>query len=189
MQQIIHAIDHLSGHSHWRDQTAFDIGGQGRGVGLDFLKTPDKLDDQICLTGVVKRCEVPNLMDLLLDSGAPGINVSYARLLSKTAVSQIAGARISEEYGMLRCIVDEDMGERLCLAIEEHAEQRGLHDICATVNSVGRVATYVPGLKGLSCQRRSCHCGRGISNGVRPSSTLRLARPTRLSWPVLRLQK
>jgi len=148
MQQIIHAIDHLSGHSHWRDQTSFDIGGQGRGAGLDFLKASAvQLDHQICLTAVVKRDDIHDLMTLLLNAGAPGLNVSYARLFSKTEADHIAGARINEEYGMLRCIVDESLGQQLCHAIEANAEGQGLRDICVTVTNVGRVATYVPTTK------------------------------------------
>ena len=30
-QQIINAIDHLTGHTHWRDQSVFEVGGEGKG--------------------------------------------------------------------------------------------------------------------------------------------------------------
>ena len=143
MQQIIHAIDHLSGHSHWRDQVVFDIGNQGRGAGIAALnQRATQHAPKVCLTSVVRRDNVCDLMALLMDAGAPGLNVSYARLLADAGAEPIAGARINEEYGMLRCIVDATLGEDLCKAIESRAEDAELRDICVMVNSVGRVATY-----------------------------------------------
>ena len=143
MQQIIHAIDHLSGHSHWRDQVAFDVGNQGRGAGIDALNpSATQHTPQVCLTSVVHRDCVRDLMALLMSAGAPGLNVSYARLLASAQGEAIAGARINEEYGLLRCIVDAPLGESLCKAIEDQAESAKLRDICVTVNSVGGVATY-----------------------------------------------
>ena len=57
----------------------------------------------------------------------------------------MAGARINDEYGMLRCVTSETTTAGLCEVIEARAEEMALRDLCVMVNSVPRVATYVPG--------------------------------------------
>ena len=148
MQQIINAIDHLTGHAHWRDQEVSDVGGEGRSAGLDFLKQQSPaLENQVCLSAIVKRDFTYPLIDMMLDAGAPGLNVTYARFAAAEEQCQVAHARINEEYGVLRCIIDEETAERVCRAIEENAENNGIRDLCMLVNPVPRIARYVPGSK------------------------------------------
>ena len=146
MQQIINAIDHLAGHSHWRDQAVFDVGGEGRSVGLDFLQpeTPE-LQDQVCVASIVRRDQMQILVDLLLDAGAPGLNFSYARRSAPDAGDEFAGARISEEYALLRCIASTDLADRICSVVETSAEELGVRDLIVQLHAVQRIATYVPG--------------------------------------------
>lgn len=54
MQQIITAIDHLAGHTHWRDQTVFSVGGNGKGIGLQAPVNPDAGTDHVCITATVR---------------------------------------------------------------------------------------------------------------------------------------
>ena len=146
MQQIINAIDHLSGHTHWRDQSVFNVGGQGRGVGLDALKqeTP-VLENQVCLSAMATREQCPAVMDMLLDAGAPGLNLAYARFTTSEEGAHLAGARINEEYGMLRCITSAEVAQGICNLVEQDAERQNLKDLCVMVNPVPSVATYVRG--------------------------------------------
>ncbi len=148
MQQIINAIDHLAGHTHWRDQSAADIGGGGRSAGLGIRMRASTLEDQRCLTGIVNRDQLQVLMDLLLDAGAPGLNVNYARFVARDddgSEEQLYGARINQEYGLLRCVTDVERAAHLARVIEEGAAQAGVSDFCATVTEAPRVATYLPG--------------------------------------------
>ena len=69
MQQVINAIDHLQGHSHWRDQTVFDVAGGARGTGLSLAPNPQPVDSQTCLAAVVSRNQMHLLVDLMLDQG------------------------------------------------------------------------------------------------------------------------
>jgi nitrogen regulatory protein PII len=148
MQQIINAIDHLSGHNHWRDQSVFNVGGQGRGAGLDVLRpSVTASEDQVCLSAWATRDQCPTVMDMLLDAGAPGLNIAYARFNAAGADAYLAGARINEEYGMLQCVTGASIAQEICSLVERDAEQRGLKDLCLTVRHVPRVATYVPGNK------------------------------------------
>ena len=146
MQQIINAIDHLQGHTHWRDQAVFDV-GDGRSTGLDFLATPTRLENQICLASMVRRDDAQTLVDLLLDAGAPGLNLNFSRIASPDdpRADAASPARVSREYALVRCVTDRFAGQRICEAIEARAESQGLTDLCITTFAVPRVAAYVPG--------------------------------------------
>lgn len=149
MQQIIHAIDHLQGHTHWRDQAVFDVGTEGKGTGLDCIQpNAPALTDPVCLSAVLRHADSPRLMDMLLDAGAPGLTMHRARIAAAMQCDELAGACVNDEYAMFRCIVDEDTATRVCAALEDGAEAAGVRDLCVTVNRVSRVACYVPGERG-----------------------------------------
>lgn len=148
MQQIINAIDHLAGHTHWRDQSAADIGGGGRSAGLGIRMRASSLKDQCCLTGIVNRDQLEVFMDLLLDAGAPGLNVNHARLVARptgTTEEHLAGAQLNQEYGLLRCVTDPERAAHLAEVVAENAAAAGVTDLCVTVARSPRVATYLPG--------------------------------------------
>ncbi len=146
MQQIINAIDHLSGHTHWRDQAVFNVGGEGRGAGLEnFTSSQTTLTDQVALSAMIKRPQAPALMDAMLDAGAPGLNITYARHVQANAETHQGSVGVSDEYGMLRCITDAQTSEVICATIDGQAESLGFKDMCMFVNSVPKVATYIPG--------------------------------------------
>jgi nitrogen regulatory protein PII len=144
MQQIIHTIDHLAGHTHWRDQSVFNVGGNGRGVGLEFLaKEQSALPNQMCLSAVVRRDHMQGLMDLMLDNGAPGLNFTYARYRDFEEASHLSGPQIHHEYAVLRAVTNEACATQICGEIDAHAEPSGVRDLCVMVSPVARVATYV----------------------------------------------
>jgi len=146
IHQIINAIDHLSGHSHWRDQAAFDVGPAGRGVGLETLKQDAPIiEEQVCLSAIAPRDHCPQVMDMLLDAGAPGLNINYANFTKDEGHLEIANAQLNHEYGLLRCITSARVAEDICALVEKESAQNGISDMCMTVNSVPRVATYMPG--------------------------------------------
>jgi len=151
-QQIIHAIDHLTGHTHWRDQAVFDLGTQGKGVGLNLThKDKHELTNQICFSTIVNRDQSQDLMDLLLDSGAPGLNVSYSRYVemgeNEEEHHELAHAQINHEYATIRCITNQNIANSVTQAIEEKAESKGIKDICVLAHTVDRIAKYVPSEK------------------------------------------
>lgn len=148
MQQIINAIDHLSGHTHWRDQSVVDIGGEAKAMGLDFLKdSSPALFDQVCLSATINRDDHAALMNLLLNAGAPGLNMTFVKNISAEKGNDPEHANISEEYAMIRCIVDQNVADGLCNEIETSAENLGLCDLSVTTHTVPRVAKYLPSAK------------------------------------------
>ena len=144
MHQIINAIDHLSGHTHWRDQTAFDVGGQGRGTGVAFLKDlAPKIENQQCISTIVRRDQAQPLMDLMLDAGAPGVNIHYTRFTSPHDQVDEHGVQIMDEYAIMNAITSEEKAAFVCKTIEFFAEKEGIDDFCVFGSKVPQVATYV----------------------------------------------
>ncbi len=145
-QQIINAIDHLAGHTHWRDQSVFEVGGQGKSIGLQFLQeNKPELTNQTCFSAVVNRDQSQKLIDLMLGAGAPGLNVSYARYAAADAEEQVlAHANINHEYATIRCITDQSVAKTIANKIESNAEQSGLCDLCVLAHKAPRIAKYVP---------------------------------------------
>ena len=147
--QIINAIDHLTGHTHWRDQAVFDVGGQGKCTGLKSLqKNKEILTNQVCLSAVVTRDESQAFMDLMLDAGAPGLNFSYSRYVAMGDGDddyELAHAHIHQEYATIRCITSPELAETIANAIDTTAEQKGIQDLCVLAHTVPRIAKYIPG--------------------------------------------
>ena len=151
-QQIIHAIDHLTGHTHWRDQAVFDVGGEGKGIGLNLgQQNKQELTNQICFSAVVNRDQSQDFMDLMLDAGAPGLNVSYSRFVAmyedKHEHPDLANAHINQEYATIRCITNQATADSVTEAVESQAEEKGIKDVCVLAHAVPRIAKYVPGTK------------------------------------------
>lgn len=146
MQQMIHAIDHLAGHTDWRDQTVFAVGGSGKGVGLNVaLPNSGSEQEYVCLSAIAKRDDTQRLMDMMLDAGAPGLNLNFANFSAAQEGDVVAGAQINQDYGMLRCVVTKDLAPTICGAIRDQAEPAGITDLCLMQIAAPRVATYVPG--------------------------------------------
>lgn len=147
MQQVINAIDHLTGHTHWRDQSVFqaDVDFTGR-VRSDDLESADDHTEHCCFTIVVDRDNAHGMMDLLLSAGAPGLNLSYTKLLAEDpSEHHVAHAQVNQEYAVMRCVVNHHLASKISTAIECDAEKQGLDNMCAMTHPVTAVITYVPG--------------------------------------------
>ena len=146
MQQIIHAIDHLAGHTHWRDQSVFNVGGQGKGAGLNSLSKSNVVTrDQMCLTIAVDRDNTKTATDLLLSSGANGVSISYSKLLTHDHEQHLAQAHVNREYAIMHCVTNRHVSAKLAQEIESHASSLGLNDFCALQQPVPATAYYQPG--------------------------------------------
>ena len=145
MHQIIKAIDHLNGHTHWRDQSVFALGDEGRIVGVEGFSAQgaDALD-RVALTGIVRREQMERLTDLIIDSGATGLNMTFGRFVGE-AHCEKSGARIHDEHCIVRSIIPPAIAERICAVVDDTAEDLGIRDLCMLVNPIQRTATYVPG--------------------------------------------
>ncbi|MFK8047811.1 MAG: hypothetical protein AB8B81_05190 [Halioglobus sp.] len=145
MQQVISAIDHIAGHSHWRDGTVVNVKGSGRATGLGNVSPVVQLNNQVCLSVICHREDSSALINMMLDSGAPGLNFNHARFSDLHIDEHLAGAAISDEYAMLRCVTHSDTAEKVCGLLDEASSQQHITDFCVYSIEASRVATYVPG--------------------------------------------
>ena len=144
MQQIINAIDHLSGHKHWRDQSAFQRDAGKGHISTNLPHTQSYLQDRRCFTAIVERDKSEIMLELLLDNGAPGLNLSYSKLLSEDEESHLAHASVNQEYCVIRCIVEATIASQIYRGIESQSEAVGLHELCVITHQVPLVSTYNP---------------------------------------------
>lgn len=146
MQQIISAIDHLNGHTHWRDQSALKLADKTKTT-LSSQQSPTDsyLRDHQCSTIVVDGDNAQLAIELLLDHGAPGLNYSRAKLLSEDEENHLAHAAVNQEYCVMRCVVNQSTAARISAGIENEAEAAGLNDLCVLTHAVPLVSTYNPG--------------------------------------------
>ncbi|MEO0437759.1 MAG: hypothetical protein AAF098_12715 [Pseudomonadota bacterium] len=147
MQQIINAIDQLNGHTHWRDQEVFSVGGEGKGAGLEFLDRVNQPVEQrqVCQQAIVQRAYAEQMTDMFLEAGIAGINVSHVRHEIGADQSQFHNAGLNVEYSLLRCVVGEEDAKVLGAKVAESAASAGLQDVCLFRQPVVDTATYVPG--------------------------------------------
>lgn len=146
MQQVIGAIDHLMGHEDWRDQSVFDIGGSGKSAGLGFLKKARQqrsLEDQVCLTAMVDRDHAEELMDMMLDSGAPGLNTSYCQRITADTENIHENVNLVSEYGIINCIINDDKAHEILAQVKILAEQAGIENLCLFLQPIPKVMTYI----------------------------------------------
>ncbi|MEL7185101.1 MAG: hypothetical protein AAFN50_01545 [Pseudomonadota bacterium] len=147
MRQIIHAIDQLAGHKHWRDQGAYDPGNGGRSTGpASFGDNRAIFENRQRLTAIAPREQLQTLTDAILDAGAPGINMTFARLLAPVAGNSVSSARINDEYAVLRSILEPQVMEQVYKTLCDRAEDNDTADLCVFTNDVPQMATYAPGL-------------------------------------------
>jgi nitrogen regulatory protein PII len=145
MQQIVNAIDHLAGHSHWRDDAVVDAGVRGRATGLANISPVVPLNNQVCLSAICHREDASAMMDLMLEAGAPGLNVNYARYSDGMEKEATSVTRLCEEYANLRCITHGSTAQEICRLLDAASSKRHIADFCTYLVKAPRVATYVPG--------------------------------------------
>ena len=146
MQQVIGAIDHLMGHDDWRDQSVFEIGGSVKTAGLGFLKksrAQRTLENQVCLTAMVDREHAEQLMDMMLDSGAPGLNTSYCQRITADTESFHDKVKLVSEYGIINCIIDDNKAHEILAQVKIKAEQEGIENLCLFLQPIPKVITYI----------------------------------------------
>ncbi|MEM7292293.1 MAG: hypothetical protein AAF420_02700 [Pseudomonadota bacterium] len=144
IQQIIHAIDHLAGHKNWRDQSVYELPGQGRAVGLKSLHSSAYLYQRSSLNLIVARDHAQSCSDMLLEAGASGLNIHYAREYDPNSHCEIGHAQISQEFAIIRCIDAESAVDSIMAQVRPTLQSQQIGSFALYRNPVPTVATYVP---------------------------------------------
>lgn len=146
MQQIINAIDNLSGHTHWRDQSVFNSNESSKAVQQRVQKSKRSYrGNKASICAVVDREEVDTLIEMMIEAGASGMQISYARFAANETACELAGAKINKEYAMLRAVRDQHEAAEISATVRRLAEQADLCDLCLFQQPVPLVASYQPG--------------------------------------------
>ena len=147
IQQIIAAIDDLQGSSVWRDQRVNQLVGTGKSAGLNlFGKVKERayLSGQCILSCIVARKHVDTILDAALAGGAPGANVSFAKLIEADSAANTHGIRFNRERAVIRIILAETLLRAVISSIESACATDDFGEICVYSQPVTRAITYVP---------------------------------------------
>ena len=127
----------------------FSVGGEGKGAGLSFLaqQATAAKDKQVCVSMIAQEAASDTAINMLLESGAPGVNVSQVRFAAADVQNSVAGGRLKIEYSLLRCVVPESTANKMTHAVVDAATAIGMLDTCIFSQPVADVATYVPGVR------------------------------------------
>lgn len=139
LHQIVRAIDHLAGHSEWRD--APGPSGSRPSEPRASFDTPDR----VALTAVVRSEHVDRVTDLILDGGAGGLNRVDGRFVGADDLNPEMGARVQHEYVVLRSIVACEVADYIGKVVAGSAEDLGVRDLCLLMHPVARFARYQHG--------------------------------------------
>ncbi len=145
MQQVVTAIDHLMGDEHWRDQTVFEVGSTGKSAGLGELAPSEEqkiLENQINLSVLVERERADELMDIMLDSGAPGLSIIYCQYLTPDSHIVAKDVNLLSEYGIVSCLVSDENAHKIIAAAKVQIEQAGIENTSIFLQPVLKIATY-----------------------------------------------
>ncbi len=146
MQQIISAIDDLKGGSQWRDQRISELVGTGKSAGLNlFGKVKERayLTGQASLSCIVTRKHADTVLDAALDGGAPGANVSYAKLVEADSQATARGIRLNRERAVVRIILPEERLTNVVLHMQSACSEHEIDNVCIFVQPVTRAVTYI----------------------------------------------
>jgi len=146
MQQVINAIDTLSGHTHWRDQSIYNSSENSRSQSMRAKKSRQSYrENKSSICAVVDRDYVDQLIEMMLEAGATGMQINYARFAANETGCEFAGAKINKEYAMLRAVRAESEAAEISATVRRLAEEADLCDLCLFQQPVPLVASYMPG--------------------------------------------
>jgi len=146
MQQIIAAIDEIKGGPQWRDHRVSELVGTGQSAGLDlFGKVRERvyLRNQCNVNCIVSSEHVEELVDAALVAGAPGANVSSAKMFEVDDRETAGGVRFHRERAVIRFVLPEDSRTSVMDAIQNICIDRDINEVCLYSTPVTRAITYV----------------------------------------------
>ena len=144
VQQIINAIDHLTGHTHWRDGALRNVGTGASAVGLDGSAASfPLLDDHACLSAIVPHDKASDFIDILLDAGIKGVNFAYARYANEDIEARLGAAMISDDYAVMNAVCRHSVLAEIQKAVGSERIAEGLNDVLLFTNPVRQIASYV----------------------------------------------
>ena len=146
-QQIIAAIDDLSGGSDWRAQNVVDVERiSGSRPSFNFLVRERQhryLQDSRMLTCIARRTVSSVILDTALHAGAPAASIAYGKFIEHDAQLIRKGTRLNREKGIIKMILPPEKCAEIRQAIQETANQREFGELCFFTYPVHKALTYL----------------------------------------------
>ncbi len=118
---MVAAIDELMGHTDWRDCTSFsgELSGVHRQQAIEHT-------NRCLLALVLPRKNVYEAVDLIIEAGAPGANISFFKQFAGRADRDESGFIKHHEMAMIRLILPVEKREALTQVWLDYIEQHNL---------------------------------------------------------------
>ena len=99
--------------------------------------------DQCNLNCIIDSEYVEVLVDAALAAGAPGGNVSSAKLFEVDDRETAGGVRFHRERGVIRLVLPEDRRKNVMDAMQNTCIEKDINDVCIYSTPVTRAITYI----------------------------------------------
>lgn len=147
IQQIISAIDDLSGNSEWRAQAVIETerkSGTRSAFPFRAQWRPNRyLEGMEMLTCIASRKHTAVLTDRALSAGAPAASVAFGRFFEANAETTMTGARLNRERGLIKMILPPSSCVKIRDRLQEAADELDIRDIGFFTYSVPKALTYL----------------------------------------------
>ena len=147
MQQIIRAIDSMTGSKEWRDQSVVDFSLDGKAAGLNLIhRLEHQMDDEEPHSSfhiTVDRKNEDDIKNFLLeDVGIYGLTVTHSMFVGQEYMNHSGLTHNHQERSIIKTIVKDTMATTIKHAIDDYAGENSVEDICYFSVPVKHVLTY-----------------------------------------------
>ena len=147
MQQIVRALDTLTGNNNWRDQGIVDFSLDGKAAGLNFINhLVYRVDDEEPHSSfhiALDRSQEDDMKDFLLkEIGVYGLTVTHCMFVGQEYKNRSGLSHNHQERSIIKTIVKNTTANTIKHLLNKYAEENSVEDICFFSVPVKDVLTY-----------------------------------------------
>ncbi|MBL1293834.1 MAG: hypothetical protein COB61_008180 [Thiotrichales bacterium] len=136
--QMVAALDELMGSSDWRDRRA--LARDDKQLGGESSSTNG---GNACLLRIlVSRKYVHTIMDVAIEFGAPGTNVTYVKKLASHADADGSGFIMHEEMGFIRMVLPQSLSVKIRDNLKYYCTEHNINNVLICELAVNKVIRY-----------------------------------------------
>ncbi len=147
MQQIVRALDSLTGSKDWRDQSVVDFSQDGKSAGLNLISRLEHQvnDDQSYSSfhiAIDRNIEEGMKNFILGINGVNGLTVTHSMFVGQEYLNHSGLTHNHQERSIIKTIVEDSIADRIKAAIGEYVQANDIKDLCYFSIPVKHVLTY-----------------------------------------------
>ncbi len=148
MQQIVRAIDSLTGSKEWRDQSVVDFSLDGKSAGLNMIRRLEHqlTDDEESRSSfhiAIDRNQEDKLKDFLLkEVGIQGMTVTQSMYVGQEYMNHSGLTHNHQERSIIKTIVKDSDVTSIRDSVDAYATDHSIDDICYFSVPVKHVLTW-----------------------------------------------